>query len=716
MTDGQLNLLEALDQTDEYSSAILGTFSFGGGFFESEVFPRLRSLGIRNTIVLTDTEEYHDTDDLIQAGNQYYLDHIRCPQTFHPKFALLLGHRRGYCLVGSANLTAAGWQHNAELMTEFKYVDGDSDTTTEAIFGQLLDFINGISTTSRLPSAKTQTAIEEAMRDAPWLKDTSPADDGTNVTLLDNLSTPLIEQVSDCIPQQAVDEITVVSPFFSGEEIQVIQSLCAFDPDRLILNIQPDRVQGFDATAVIDAVPDSTDLIVQTLTVGEDKSRYLHAKSLLLWGTEGVWALYGSANLTTSALALPATAGNIELGVLRQEPLADYFDYLFDDSVIDQSAIDPTSVSYEPYDTEDDGPSEETIRLSAAHLDTDGSLVLSVEELPAESITVHLRDPQSESTLDLSMSAEKTADGTLNITDERIPNFCDGATQVQLTIHLEDEDQRTDARWIARPSLEVTPRTSEIKQIEASNGRNGLVELLNRLEGIHAMYDFLDGFEFGRDDITIQPNGGSGGGSGGDGDGLGGEGMEERTVSESTEVFKSKVEAFQTNLDSATGEPESDETWQNQFRDVLDIFLGGSKFTFWWVARDSSATLNLRYVRIGMEDLKAFVRRTRAREGAEIVQEFEREQRLLDHVAIVAYYLNQLLQKTRNINGADAKVYDIFQDTIRSVLQTCAANRSDSIPSDEALSECLDEYREVNIHTPSTGQIQAFCRQFLDDD
>jgi hypothetical protein len=716
MTDGQLNLLEALDQTDEYSSAILGTFSLGGEFLESEVLPRLRSLGIRNTIVLTDREEYHETDNLTQAGNQYYLDHIRCPQTFHPKFVLLLGHRRGYCLVGSANLTAAGWQHNAELMTEFKYVDRDSDTTTEAVFGRIIDFIDGISATGRLPSTKTQTAIEEAMCDAPWLEDTSPVDDGTNVTLLDNLSTPLLEQVSDRIPQQAVDEITVVSPFFSGEEMQVIQSLCMFDPDRLVLNIQPDRVQGFDATAVVDAVPDSTDLIVQTLTVGEDENRYLHAKSLLLRGTEEVWALYGSANLTTSALALPATAGNIELGVLRHESQADYFGYLFDDSVVDQSVIDPTSVSYEPYDTEDDEPSEETIHLSAAHLETDGSLVLGVEELPAESITVHLRNPQAGSTLHLSMSAAKTVDGTLNITDERIPNFCDGATKVQLTIHLEDEDQRTDARWIARPSLEVTPRTSEVKQIEASNGRNGLVELLNRLEGIHAMYDFLDEFEFGRGDITIHPDGSGGGGSSGDGDDLGGEGMEERTVSESTDVFKNKLEAFQTNLDSATGEPGSDETWQSQFRDVLDIFLGGSKFTFWWVARDSSASLNLRYVRFGMKDLKEFVKRTRAREGTEIVQEFEREQRLLEHVAIVAYYLDQLLQRTRNIDGADAKVYDIFQDTIRAVLQTCAANRSDSFPSDEALAECLDEYGELKIRTPSARRIQAFCRQFLDDD
>ena len=63
MTEEQLNLLEELKQTEEYSSAILGTYSFGGDFFEDEVLTRLQRLGIRNTTVLTDTEEYKTTDN-----------------------------------------------------------------------------------------------------------------------------------------------------------------------------------------------------------------------------------------------------------------------------------------------------------------------------------------------------------------------------------------------------------------------------------------------------------------------------------------------------------------------------------------------------------------------------------------------------------------------------------------------------------------------------
>lgn len=710
MTEEQLNLLDALKQTDEYSSAILGTYSFRGEFFETEVLPRLQSLGVKNTTVLTDTEKYKNTDDLVHAGNKYYLDHVRCPQTFHPKFLLLLGHRRGYCLVGSANLSAAGWQHNAELMTEFKYNDADSDAETAAVFDQLAGFIDGITTNSRVPSDKTQGAIEEAMRDAPWLEEASSTHDASNVALIDNLSTPIIDQVSERIPQQDITEIEVISPYFSGNDIQVIQSLCQLNPDRLILNVQQNRVQGFDATAIIDAVPNSTELTVQAITVGEDENRLIHGKLVMLRGTEDVWSLYGSPNLTTAALALPATAGNIELAVLRHETRPDYFDYLLDDSVINRSIVDPTAISYEPYDTLDDETSSETLNLSAAHLETDGLLILGVDDFTAERITIHLEKQQAETALDISKTAVEVVDGTLEIQDERIPTFCDGATQVWLTLHVEGEEQHTDSRWIARPSLEVTPRTSEVKQIEASKGRNGLIDLLNRLEGIHAMYDFLDGLDISHGDIDIDPGGGGGGGNN---DGVGGDGIDERTVTESNDVFKNKVEAFHTNLESATGELKSDKTWRSQLADVLDIFIGGSKFTFWWVERDSSASHNLIHVRLGMKDLSEFISRIRRQEGTKVVQEFEREQRLLEHIAIISYYLDQLLQKSKDIHGADAKVYAIFQESIKSLLQTCAANRSEPILSDEALSDCLDEYDGLETRTPSPSRVQAFCKQIL---
>ena len=713
MTKEQLNLLDALKQTDEYSSAILGTYSFGGDFFEDEVFPRLQRLGIRNTTVLTDTKEYKTTDGLSQAGNKYYLDHVRCPQTFHPKFVLLLGHRRGYCLVGSANLSAPGWQHNAELMAEFKYTDSDSDATTATVFTQLIDFVDGITAKNRVPSEKTRTAIEEAMRDAPWLEDASTTHDDSDVALLDNLSTPLIDQVSERIPQQAVDEIEVISPFFSGTDVQVIQSLCQLKPDRLILNVQPNRVQGFDTNAIINALPNRTELTVQAITFSEDENRYLHGKLLMLRGTEDVWSVYGSPNLTTSALGLSATAGNIELAVLRHESSSGYFDYLFDNDGINRSNIDPTSVSYEPYDTQDVEPSAETLNLSAAYLETDGTLVLDVGKLAAEKVTVHLEKTRAETTLAISIASVEIVGGKLEIQDERIPAFCDGATKVRLTMHFEGEDQHTDARWIARPSLEVTPRISEIKQIEASKGRNGLIDLLNRLEGIHAMYDFLDGFDLGHGDIIIDTRG-RGRGSGGS-SGIGGTGIVERPVTEYNEVFKNKVEAFHANLESATDELMSDDMWQSQFAEVLDLFIGSSKFTFWWVERNSKANQNLRYVRSNMENLREFIQWTRRREETEIVQEFEREQRLLEHVAIIAYYLDQLLKKCKDIQGADAKVYTVFRGSIQSLLQTCAANRSDPIPNDKALAECIDEYTELKTRIPSTRKVQTFCKQFLDD-
>ena len=52
-----IDLLDELKGESHYSSAILGTYTFDGEFFERKILPTIQSLNITNTVVLTDTHD-----------------------------------------------------------------------------------------------------------------------------------------------------------------------------------------------------------------------------------------------------------------------------------------------------------------------------------------------------------------------------------------------------------------------------------------------------------------------------------------------------------------------------------------------------------------------------------------------------------------------------------------------------------------------------------
>jgi len=139
MPTDQLAVLEELSGGELYSSAIFGTYTFDGEFFEEDVLPVLDQLDIANIVVLTDTKSYAEAEALTEAGQSYYLEHVRCPKIHHPKFSLLLGHDHGRMFLGSGNLTEDGWQRSGELMTVIDYPDEQAET--KPLFSSLRSFI-----------------------------------------------------------------------------------------------------------------------------------------------------------------------------------------------------------------------------------------------------------------------------------------------------------------------------------------------------------------------------------------------------------------------------------------------------------------------------------------------------------------------------------------------------------------------------------------------
>jgi len=704
MPSEQLAMLEELSGSDLYSSAILGTYQFDGGFFEDEVLPILNQLDIANIVVLTDTQAYTEASDLTQAGQAYYLDHVRCAGVYHPKFVALLGHDHGRVFVGSGNLTEQGWSRNGELMSVIDYPAETGET--RAVFAQLRGFIE--HSADQIHGSRATAAINEAFRDAPWLPE-SIQSSSDELGLLHNYTEPLIEQVLGHVADQPVESIEICSPFFSGTDEAVLAALCELEPENIEINIQPGMVAGFDAGLLDAACFDGIDVTVNKIALtGDDSDRYLHAKLLVLKSPAGAWALYGSPNLTTPALLKTKANGNIELGVLRHESDPAYFDYLLDSESITREPITPGSVKFRPPNSTEPSGENPDFYLTDAYLESDGTLVVEHEEATPPWATVHIGQSSTEEGFDLEL-AEPT-DGSIRCQNERIPQVCQQSAQVQLTLQFEDETLESDARWIALPTLEQTPRPSEVQTVETSDGRDGLLEVLDRLPTWGLICKFLEDVDFRS--MAVEGGGGRivSKATGADGD----DGLEEWDPKGRDEILEEKANTLLERLNTTRQELILQETDPELFESIVNQYIALSKLVLWWDSQEPGEPTHLAKVRAATETIGKFIKSLMGRGGEASGQALEKEHALFEHTAIITCYITELQKQAGYDSGANANVYAAFQNTNREVLTAFGELRGQPVPMVERLEDCIGEYSAIDAVSVSARRVEFYCKDLVD--
>jgi hypothetical protein len=704
MATEQLALLEELSGSDLYSSAILGTYQFDGEFFEDEVLPILNQLDIANIVVLTDTQAYTEASDLTQAGQAYYLDHVRCSGIHHPKFVALLGHDHGRAFVGSGNLTEQGWSRNGELMTVVDYTADSGETGP--VFTQLREFIE--HSADQIHGSRATAAIDEAFRDAPWLSE-SIQSNSDELGLLHNYTEPLLQQVLSHVGDQPVESIEICSPFFSGTDDAVLEGLCELAPEELVINIQPDMVEGFDAGHLNAACFDGIDVTVNKIALtGDDSDRYLHAKLLLLKGPAGAWAFYGSPNLTTPALLKTEANGNIELGMLRHESDPEYFDYLLGSETVTRESISPDSVKFRPTNSTETSIKKPDFYLTDAYLESDGTLVVDHGEAMPPWATVHIGQSSTEKGFDLELT--ELADGSIRCQDERIPQVCQQSAQVRLTLQFEDETLESDARWIALPTLEQTPRPSEVQTVETSDGRDGLLEVLDRLPTWGLICKFLEDVDFRS--MAVE---GSGGrrvvkSTGADGEG----GLEEWDPKDRDEILEGKTSTLLERIKTTRQELVLQETDPELFESFVNQYIALSKLVLWWDSQDSGELTHLADIRAATEILGEFIRSLSGHAEKKGGQTLEKEHALFEHAAIIMCYVNELQQRAGYDAGPNEHVYSAFQNTNREVLMAFGDLRGQAVPTVERLEDCIDEYSAIDGVSVGARRVEFYCKDLVD--
>ena len=704
MPTDQLAMLKELSGSKLYSSAILGTFQFDGEFFENEVLPILNQLDITNIIVLTDTQSYREANDLGKAGQEYYIDHVRCPGIHHPKFVALLGRDHGRAFVGSANLTDAGWQRSGELMTTLDYPN-EADETLPA-FSQLREFIE--HSTEQIHGSRATAAITEAFRDAPWLPET-PTAEPRQLKILHNYTDPLLSQVLDHIGDKTIEEIEICSPFFSGTDETTFAELCNLSPKTIQINLQPDNVKGFDATVLEEPCFDEIDVRVNEYALtGDDTDRYLHAKLLLLKGPAGAWAFYGSPNFTTPALLKTRTNGNIELGVLRYETDPTYFDYLLDTETVTREQITPNSVSYRtPNSTESDNKNRD-FYLTDAYLKNDGTLIIEHDEGTSSQATVYLRQAGSDEELEIILSESNS--GRLQCQDERIPQLCRQSVQARITLEFQDDSKSSDARWVALPTLEQTARPSEVQAVEASDGREGLIEVLDRLPTWGLICEFLEGVNFESMDVATRgrrinisdptPS---------DGDE-----MEEWDPKGRDEILEQKADLLLNRLETTRENLILNETDPELFTDFVNQYVALCKLVLWWECQELHHVTHLAKVRSATKILADFIESLETRGDLNTAQAIEREHSLFEHAAITMCYVDELQRQAGYESGPNENVYAVFKRTHRTVLEAFEKLRGEPSPTTEDLADCLVEYSAIDSVSVNATQVRQYCKELIE--
>lgn len=255
----------------------------------------------------------------------------------HAKTALLVWRGWVRWIVGSANLTPAGYRSQIEAMTCFEA--GAGSDVPRALFDEALAALREIAALSPPdppgggPRLRVERVLDAAQRELDGIefRDSWPERLKTRVALSRPGRSALtaLDAVWSGGPAR---EAWVVSPYFdteadSARPLEALAERLAKRGEREIAIALPvDEVHSktivLAPSALARSAPDGVDLrLHQLLSEGNDRDRRLHAKGILLLGRDWAAALIGSSNFTVAGLGLDRVRGHVELDVAFGAPL-----------------------------------------------------------------------------------------------------------------------------------------------------------------------------------------------------------------------------------------------------------------------------------------------------------------------------------------------------------------------------------------------------------
>ncbi len=314
-----ISILE-IAESSGYEASLITTFNASLPFYEEIILRRLRANGCRHNVVLMDAAQCSaawssEATRPRRAGYDYSLIPIRTSAAFHPKIAIFVGPKRASILVGSHNLTVAGFGYNRELTNLIELSAKkreDAGSILNAIWHSLVGWLESAS--GYCPPELIQEALSLHKRIKPFLNEGAA---NTSAIFLSQKAGEigLFAKLKDAVTF-GVRRVLVIGAFFD-EKLALLKAMRSTWPDaEIVVGIDPETV--YLPTLFGDAKTRFVD--VGTLWA-EDIGRYLHAKAVYIesFETQKVF-ISGSANPSGPGWGLqPAVANTEAVMLLRDE-------------------------------------------------------------------------------------------------------------------------------------------------------------------------------------------------------------------------------------------------------------------------------------------------------------------------------------------------------------------------------------------------------------
>jgi hypothetical protein len=287
-----------------FPKALLLTFSVDG-FFEEVILQDLARGRSSDILVMADHDEVarsleFGADHLSHLGKRYLLNSVPHAGAFHPKMILRLGPSEGRVLVGTGNLTSAGWCRNMELAAHWKV--GQKHEDPGAWILPLVDELVQWCATEL-----EATAIRRIV-DVPWLKNSRYDNDMSRVIFSSDSQT-MSQALLARWATRKFDEVHILTGSTDANGAFLRWAHSAFGIKRAVV-----AITQANASFTLEGL---SNLPVELKIVLIEASAPLHAKFYWFTGPEGAGAVMGSINCGASAWLVPLRSrGNMEMAVV----------------------------------------------------------------------------------------------------------------------------------------------------------------------------------------------------------------------------------------------------------------------------------------------------------------------------------------------------------------------------------------------------------------
>lgn len=375
----------------KYHSAVLTTYAIDLIHFDNQLLNMLHRKQVCSINVFADTNQMDKSMEYVSPiymrhiGKEYSITSISAVGAFHPKINFFVGDDAVLVVFGTGNLTVTGHGKNHEAFTGFM-ID-ETDTTHRPLIEECWQYL--CQFTKQCNDYDHNRILREIPENCTFLDSSfnivphsmCKVQEGLNAALLYNDSqSGILQQISNLVPLNEVQTITLLSPYFDecGESLITLSQLCPNSTVNVLIHqdcaLPPSGMLPNSSIHFYDFSETKRGKIAF-----KTYERQLHAKVLHFKTNDAEYCMVGSANATLAGLGTITHRGiNEEFGVLYHSTKQDFLSTL---GLKTKKRIDvPTNRSK----NSNEAPSEtgRRLRLLSAYYESGKLNVYSNEEIP----------------------------------------------------------------------------------------------------------------------------------------------------------------------------------------------------------------------------------------------------------------------------------------------------------------------------------------------